>query len=149
MTKPKVTSVSTKSKGICKSKTKSKVTRSSPSKSLSDPSCKYFPFMSKENRTWYESHINNIFMQERILAKEEGDLLGIRTAFRKLGWEPILDVEPKFSKEKVCTFYANITNKKDKSQVSFKTVVDGVQILVNSELLSNLLQIPNEGNLFL
>ncbi|KAG9141586.1 hypothetical protein Leryth_023957, partial [Lithospermum erythrorhizon] len=55
----------------------------------------------------YDSHLDNPFIQEYVLAKIEGDLLGIRT----LGWEPLLDIAPKFSRNKVCEFYANIVNK--------------------------------------
>ncbi|KAG9144798.1 hypothetical protein Leryth_025303 [Lithospermum erythrorhizon] len=56
------------------------------------------------------------------------------------GWEPILDIEPKFSRNKVCEFYANIVNKQDESQQSFETMVNGMRINVDSKSLSSVFE---------
>ncbi|GAA0167612.1 hypothetical protein LIER_22500 [Lithospermum erythrorhizon] len=90
--KPKVTIVSTKSKAISKFYPKFK--GSPPSQSLICVPSSQDLIPLRVNHFLYDSHLDNSFIQEHVLAKTEGDLLGIRTAFRTLGWEPILDIEP-------------------------------------------------------
>ncbi|XP_027178132.1 uncharacterized protein LOC113777297 [Coffea eugenioides] len=102
-------------------------------------------FTSLENQEWYEAGLAKEIIIEKHLAPEVDAHYHISTAFKRLGWENILQLPKYYYPNLVREFYANVENKQSHSGNLIVSWVRGRKVVLNREALRCFVQLIDEG----